>query len=1080
MAIKSLISKARAHVPRVRDIHEDLGEAHTTLIDALLNLDNDIEGVSRTQEETQEEINEIGKPKPLEKHAETHYADGEDPVDIISIDGFLDNDSNGPISYLRGDRTWARIEATAITVDDEENLENSRKLVAGTGISLELLPLVKAPGSAGSIVIHATAPGAGPHAPTHSFDGSDPVTITNLAGFPGDNATFLRADKTWGSGPVGPQGPIGLTGPEGPKGDQGDPGPQGIQGPQGVKGDTGDTGAQGPVGNTGAEGPQGIQGPQGETGPQGIQGPAGSDAAIVADAQYWVSTAHGVLSAERNIGALASGYVKSTVATGVSTPSTVATIPIADGGTGVTTGLTVLNADNLTSGTVPAARLTAANLPNHATRHSSGGADPVTVTALAGYPGGTINFLRADGTFAAPPTGGIPSAHHATHEPGGTDALVNAAWTNLENLFTLPQSIISEASSGHGLKIRARSDDIAGIAFKTSNGSLNNAIITAKFREFKIELSDAWTLIMDQGKLYPSVSDSIDLGTVGSRWAVVRSNAVDALSGNFTNGLGTTPLNATQLTTGTVADARLSINVLKYTGGYPGGTTNFLRADGTFAAPSGGGGAHQATHQIGGGDTLLNNAWTNQANIFTQGQTIRKAAPQLFFDDSTAAPGSQSWDIVAFSNTLQFRALSDDHSAVVTGPLTLNRDGSVSTSGKLTVSAAGGNVALLNAENTFAQSQKISASFPRLLLLNTDDTVNARAFSLRLGYGFVALQAADDAGNTGTSGISMYRNGTTFIGGGLLKINSPNNAALGFYNDAAAVGSKYGKWQMDTDGSLKFYMLDDGDTAVQNVPLQFSRNGNVLAGSNVYLYGPSASLYVQTSNASLYLMDTTQPANTRNFRIMSQAQILRFYAQDDGESGFLTMTEMDRSGNLKTRGSVYPGTYGGGIQNSWLITGHPSYGLYTNTGIYAESTMWGNVLESRNHINAGSTIRAGQGFYEWGRTPAMGDWTDFTPSCYSLTINGNYTTRYMLIGRTLFITFFWSATVNAGPPVVVYLPLGLTAPVYAGGPFSLDNETGHWEVSPGINYVAFLLGGNNAAIPVGSHIMKGTIFFQVQ
>lgn len=37
----------------------------------------------------------------------------------------------------------------------------------------------------------------------------------------------------------------------------------------------------------------------------------------------------------------------------------------------------------------------------HATSHSSGGADPVTVTNLAGYPGGTSTFLRADATFAA-------------------------------------------------------------------------------------------------------------------------------------------------------------------------------------------------------------------------------------------------------------------------------------------------------------------------------------------------------------------------------------------------------------------------------------------------------------------------------------------------------------------------------------------------------------------------------------------------------------------------------------------------------------------------------------------------------
>jgi hypothetical protein len=41
----------------------------------------------------------------------------------------------------------------------------------------------------------------------------------------------------------------------------------------------------------------------------------------------------------------------------------------------------------------------------HASRHSAGAADPVTVTALAGYPGGTTTFLRADGTFAAPAAG---------------------------------------------------------------------------------------------------------------------------------------------------------------------------------------------------------------------------------------------------------------------------------------------------------------------------------------------------------------------------------------------------------------------------------------------------------------------------------------------------------------------------------------------------------------------------------------------------------------------------------------------------------------------------------------------------
>ena len=59
----------------------------------------------------------------------------------------------------------------------------------------------------------------------------------------------------------------------------------------------------------------------------------------------------------------------------------------------------------------------------HAPRHSVGGGDPVTVTALAGFPGGTTTFLRADGTFASASGGGAPAAHHASHETGGADAI---------------------------------------------------------------------------------------------------------------------------------------------------------------------------------------------------------------------------------------------------------------------------------------------------------------------------------------------------------------------------------------------------------------------------------------------------------------------------------------------------------------------------------------------------------------------------------------------------------------------------------------------------------------------------------
>ena len=40
----------------------------------------------------------------------------------------------------------------------------------------------------------------------------------------------------------------------------------------------------------------------------------------------------------------------------------------------------------------------------HASSHSSGGTDAVDVKNLAGYPGGTTSYLRADHTFATIPT----------------------------------------------------------------------------------------------------------------------------------------------------------------------------------------------------------------------------------------------------------------------------------------------------------------------------------------------------------------------------------------------------------------------------------------------------------------------------------------------------------------------------------------------------------------------------------------------------------------------------------------------------------------------------------------------------
>lgn len=66
---------------------------------------------------------------------------------------------------------------------------------------------------------------------------------------------------------------------------------------------------------------------------------------------------------------------------------------------------------------------------------------------------GTLYFVtdesvleRSDGSAwaAYAPSGGgggAPAAHHVSHEPGGADALVDAAWTDVANVFTADQTI---------------------------------------------------------------------------------------------------------------------------------------------------------------------------------------------------------------------------------------------------------------------------------------------------------------------------------------------------------------------------------------------------------------------------------------------------------------------------------------------------------------------------------------------------------------------------------------------------------------------------------------------------------------
>src|SRR5438093_6787266 len=133
-----------------------------------------------------------------------------------------------------------------------------------------------------------------------------------------------------------------------------------------------------------------------------------------ADARYVVTTANPSLTAEVNLGALSAGYLKQTVAAGVASPSTTATIPASDL-TGAlpaldASALTNLNATALASGTVPDGRF------------------PATLPAASGVKLNALNASNlASGTV---PDGRFPATLDAgTYTPTLTNSVNVAAST---------------------------------------------------------------------------------------------------------------------------------------------------------------------------------------------------------------------------------------------------------------------------------------------------------------------------------------------------------------------------------------------------------------------------------------------------------------------------------------------------------------------------------------------------------------------------------------------------------------------------------------------------------------------------
>lgn len=225
--------------------------------------------------------------------------------------------------------------------------------------------------------------------------------------------------------------------------------------------------------------------------------------------------------------------------------------------------------------------------------------------------GGYVLTLNNDVTL---PAAVVPS-HATTHEPGGSDELVNAAWTDVSNVFAGDQTIdgdlfvTGEVNPVRLAEQKAKIDLFTDTPVGDPSGSrtvMSKSLVSGlsirheedlgrgrlSVGNYDTQLYQPLLFEVEEFQVHTGVSpgDRVEHLRVHPDGGVTVGEGADhdtdpGVGIIKARGLDGTPLDASQLLSGTVPNARLSANVLTHTGGYPGGTTNFLRSDGTFVVP---------------------------------------------------------------------------------------------------------------------------------------------------------------------------------------------------------------------------------------------------------------------------------------------------------------------------------------------------------------------------------------------------------------------------------------------------------------------------------------------------------------
>jgi hypothetical protein len=286
-------------------------------------------------------------------------------------------------------------------------------------------------------------------------------------------------------------------------------------------------------------------------------------------------------------------------------------------------------------------------------------AQAVTVIS-SGSGGGSVNFLRADGTWSVPPgTGGIADGDK------GDITVTGGVWTIDPNVVTYAKmQDVSAASRLLGRGSAAGAGDpqemTVGTSMVISGTILQRAALTGDVTA--VADGNATTIAIN-------VVDNTKLADM----------ATARFKGRITAATGDP-----EDLTGTQATSLLDVFTTSLKGVVPGsggGTANFLRADGTWVAPPTGGvtDGDKGDITVSGGGTV----WTIDPTVVTYGKIQNTAAASVLIGRGSAAGAGSVQELTAgtsmqISGTVLGRA-------ALTGDVTATADSNATTIAALAV-----------------------------------------------------------------------------------------------------------------------------------------------------------------------------------------------------------------------------------------------------------------------------------------------------------------------------------------------------------------------------------------------------------